>query len=196
LIITNTYRTLFFTLLCLFSSTNVYAELISGYEYLSEQAQEIQNDTFQNPGYLLIEKGIKAYNQAGENEQLCQHCHGSNGSQFKPKSIARFPKYHAQLDKPVTLRDQIQHCWSSRLDNFKMLYDDETLLALETMIRNKAKGEKVNIDISGKMRPYYERGKELYNTRFGQMEMNCKQCHDLYTGKMLRAQKLSCTKLK
>ncbi len=62
----------------------------------------------------------------------------------------------------MTLRDQIQHCWSSRLDNFEMLYDDIKLLALETMIRNNAKGEIVNIDISGKMKPFYNRGKELY----------------------------------
>ncbi|MCW8931103.1 MAG: sulfur oxidation c-type cytochrome SoxA [Gammaproteobacteria bacterium] len=169
----------------------LHAELISGYEFISEQAKEIQNDDFQNPGFSVIENGLDIYNEVGENEVQCSNCHGLNGNKFIPKSIAQFPKFHEILDKPVTLRDQIQYCWVERLENFPLLYDDIQLLALETMIRNKAFGEKVNVDINEKMKPYYEAGKAFYFTRFGQMDMNCSQCHDIYTGQMLRGQKLS-----
>ncbi len=178
-------------LFTLFPSTPLRAELISGYEFLSNQAKDMQNDDFQNPGYLMIEKGLEVYNTRGENEKSCNHCHGNNGEKFTPKSIAQFPKFHNLLQAPVTLRDQIQFCWDKRLDNFPLLYDDTDLLALETMIRNKAYGEKVNVDTSGEMQPYYEAGKKFYFTRFGQMDMNCSQCHDVYTGRMLRGQKLS-----
>lgn len=169
----------------------IKAELISGYEFLSNQAKEMQNDDFQNPGFLLIEEGLDSYNTMGENEQLCSECHGEAGNNFLPQSIAQFPKFHEALQKPVTLRDQIQFCWATRLENLPLLYDDRQLLALETMIRNKANGEAVNVDISGKMKPYYEAGKKFYFTRFGQMDMNCSLCHDTYTAKMLRGQKLS-----
>ena len=171
--------------------TSIRAELVSGYEYLSDAAKELQNDDFQNPGYLIIENGLEVYNKSGDNEQFCRDCHGIDGNGFIPKSLAQFPKYHDALAKPVTLRDQIQHCWDARLDNFPLLYDDPDLLALETMVRNKAFGEKVNVKITGKIQPYYEAGKKFYMTRFGQMDMNCAQCHDIYTGKMLRGQKLS-----
>lgn len=171
--------------------TQVMAELISGYEFLSTQAQEMQDDDFQNPGYLMIESGLEVYNKAGENDKTCAACHGDDAQQLLAKSIAQYPKYSSELDKPLTLRDQIQQCWTERLDNFPLLYDDPQLLALETLVRNKAFGEKVNVDISGAMKPYYEAGKKLYFTRFGQIEMTCAQCHDIYTGKMLRGQKLS-----
>ncbi|MCU7939424.1 MAG: sulfur oxidation c-type cytochrome SoxA [gamma proteobacterium symbiont of Bathyaustriella thionipta] len=169
----------------------LFAELISGYEFLSEQTQEMQLDDFQNPGYLLVESGLEIYEKSGENEQTCAECHGDAGKKLVPESIAQYPKYSQALDKPLTLRDQIQVCWTERLDNFPLLYDDPELLALETFIRNKAFGEKVNVDIDGAMQPFYEAGKKLYFTRFGQMDMTCAQCHDIYTGKMLRGQKLS-----
>ena len=172
-------------------SMMTHAELISGYHFLSQQAQEMQDDDFQNPGYLMIDQGLEVYNQIGENDQFCGQCHGEDGDKFIPHSIARFPKYHDVLNKPVTLRDQIQYCWDARMENFPLLYDDIELLALETMVRNKAQGEKVDVDISGKLKPYYEASKAFYFTRFGQMDMTCAQCHDIYTGKMLRGQKLS-----
>lgn len=167
------------------------AELISGYEFLSEQAKEMQSDDFQNPGYLLITHGLEIYAKSGDNDKACSNCHGHQGKKFSPESIAQFPKFNAQLQQPISLRDQIQQCWTERLENFPLLYDDPQLLALETFIRNKAIGEKVNVDISGAMKPFYEAGKSLYFTRFGQMEMTCAHCHDKYTGKMLRGQKLS-----
>lgn len=169
----------------------LFAELISGYEFLSEQAQEMQLDDFQNPGFLLVASGLEIYNQSGDNEQTCAACHGDDGEKFAPKSIAQYPKFSPKLQQPLSLRDQIQVCWTERLENFPLLYDDQQLLALETYIRNKAFGEKVNVDISGAMQPYYQAGKKLYFTRFGQMDMTCAQCHDTYTGKMLRGQKLS-----
>ncbi len=182
---------LLFIVCLLLISSPLKAELISGYDFLSNQAKEMQNDDFQNPGYAMIEQGLTTYNRKGENDKLCSQCHGENGDKFIPESIAQFPKFHKILKRPVTLRDQIQLCWGKRLDNFPLLYDDTDLLALETMIRNKAYGEEVNVNISGNMQPYYDAGKKFYLTRFGQMDMNCAQCHDIYTGKMLRGQKLS-----
>lgn len=169
----------------------VIAEPISGYEFLSEQAKEMQNDDFQNPGYLLVEEGLQIYNQVSESGQSCADCHGIDGKEFVPEEIAQYPRYIPILEIPLTLRDQIQRCWDINLNNFPLLYDDRELLALETFVRNKAIGEPVNVDISGKMKPYYEAGKKIYQTRYGQMDMNCAQCHDIYNGKMLRGQKLS-----
>lgn len=165
--------------------------LKSGYEYISEPAQEMQNDDFQNPGYLLIEEGREIYFQNGENGQSCASCHINDNKPLDPANIAQYPKFIDILEKPLTLRDQIQRCWNINLENFPLLYDDPELLALETFVRHKAKDRKVNVDINGKIKPYYEAGKKLYNTRFGQMDMTCAQCHDIYTGKMLRGQTLS-----
>ena len=165
--------------------------LKSGYEFISQEAREMQDDDFQNPGYELIELGKKLFARPCDDDKSCASCHGADGEQLSPASIAQYPKFIAELGKPLTLRDQIQRCWENQLDNLPLLYDDRELLALETFLRYLAQGEKVNVDVSGPMKPYYEAGKKLYYTRFGQMNMSCDHCHDVHTGKMLRGQKLS-----
>jgi L-cysteine S-thiosulfotransferase len=187
----NSLFIIYFILLTLLNN-RIFAETpISGFEFLSKQAQEMQLDDFQNPGYLFIEKGLEIYNKKNDNNLSCVNCHGFEGKNLNPASIAQYPKYSPLLKKPLTLRDQVQRCWTVHLDNFPMLPDDTAFLALETFVRNKAIGEKVNVDISKQMKPYYETGKELYFTLLGQLDMNCAQCHDIYNGKMLRGQRLS-----
>ena len=179
----------FITLICF--SPLALSQPISGYEFLSEQAQEMQDDTFQNPGYELVKNGQTLFHQVQDNELSCSSCHSKDAKALEPRSIAQFPKFLHSIQAPLTLREQIQRCWVERLDQFPLFYSDTKLLALETYVRNLAKGEKVNVDISGKMKSYYESGKQLYFRRFGQMDMTCAHCHDIYAGKMLRGQKLT-----
>jgi len=43
----------------------------------------------------------------------------------------------------------------------------------------------------GPMAEWVERGKELYYTRVGQLDMACNQCHENNSGRMIRADHLS-----
>jgi len=163
----------------------------SGYEFLNESTREMQDDEFANPGMVEIEKGRKLFNTPGDNEKSCATCHGENGEKLNPKSIARYPIYNEEFGEPFTLQKQINLCWEDQLDNVPFIDDCVEIVALETFVRHKAKGETVNVDVTGPLKPYYEAGKELYNTRFGQLDMACKHCHDYNAGKKLRGQVLS-----
>jgi sulfur-oxidizing protein SoxA len=163
----------------------------SGYEYLTESTREMQDDEFANPGMVEVEKGRKLFNTPGDNDKTCAICHGENGEKLNPKKIARYPIYNEEFGEPFTLQKQINLCWEDQLDNVPFIDDCVEIVALETFVRHKAKGEIINIDINGPLRPYYEAGKELYNTRFGQLDMACKHCHEYNAGKKLRGQILS-----
>lgn len=163
----------------------------SGYEYLTESTREMQDDEFANPGMVEVEKGRKLFNTPGDNDKTCATCHGENGEKLNPKKIARYPIYNEEFGEPFTLQKQINLCWEDQLDNVPFIDDCVEIVALETFVRHKAKGEIINIDINGPLRPYYEAGKELYNTRFGQLDMACKHCHEYNAGKKLRGQILS-----
>lgn len=167
------------------------SELKSGYEFLKPATQDMQDDEFANPGMNALEQGRKTYHEKGVNGKTCATCHGKNGSGFNPKNIARYPLFNEEFNKPWTLQEQINYCWEENLDNVPFIYDCVDLLELEVFVRNRAKGEKVNVDVSGALKPYYEKGKELYHTRFGQINMACTVCHDQFSGQMLRGQKLS-----
>ena len=182
----------FITLIPIFFLGSLQAgELKSGYEYLTQETREMQDDDFANPGMTAVEEGRVEFHRAGVNDKSCADCHGKNGSKFNLKKIASYPIYNKEYEKPFTLQEQINFCGEEYLDNVPYVYDCTDLIELETFVRYKARGEKVNVDISGPLKPFYEKGKKLYNTRFGQMNMACVVCHDQFAGQRLRGQVLS-----
>lgn len=183
---------IFIFLLPVFFLSSLQArEIKSGYEYLTQETREMQDDDFANPGMTAVEEGRVQFHKAGVNDKSCASCHGENGSKFNLKKIARYPIYNKEYEKPFTLQEQINFCGEEYLDNVPYVYDCVDLVELEAFVRYKARGEKVNVDITGPLKPFYEKGKKLYNTRFGQMNMACVVCHDQFDGQRLRGQVLS-----
>ena len=190
--INHKHRLLFITLLPIIFLNSVTArELKSGSEYLSAATREMQNDDFANPGMTAVEEGRTQFHQAGVNEKSCANCHGKNGNKFNLKKIASYPIYNNEQGKPFTLQEQINYCGEEYLDNVPYVYDCVDLVELEAFVRYLARGEKVNVKITDELKPFYEKGKKLYNTRFGQMNMACVTCHDQFAGQRLRGQVLS-----
>lgn len=191
----NKYKTFFnisllLGLICL-AGNSFAAQPRSGYEFLKANTRAMQDDDFANPGLSALEQGRKTFHEKGNNEKSCATCHGENGGKLDPKSIARYPIYNKEFKKPFTLQEQINYCWEEHLDNVPFVYDCVDLLEIEIFVRNLAKGEKVMVSIDKNLEPYFELGKKLYHTRFGQMNMACAYCHDHHSGQMLRGQLLS-----
>ena len=163
----------------------------SGYEFLTESTREMQDDEFANPGMVTVEQGQELFNTPGDNGKTCATCHGEDGEKLNTKEIAQYPVFNPEFNEPFILQQQTNQCWEDQLENAPLIDDSVDAVALETFVRNKAKGETVNVDIKGPLRPYYEAGKELYNTRVGQLDVACKHCHDYYAGRKSRGQVLS-----
>jgi sulfur-oxidizing protein SoxA len=167
------------------------AEPLSGFEFASPETREMQLDDFANPGMATVDYGLQLFARDGANGKSCADCHGQEGSELDTGRIARYPIYSKQRQRVITLQGQVNICWEEQLDNAPAIYDSKQSVALETLVRYLARGETVNVDISGPMKKYYEAGRELYNMRFGQLDMACVQCHDYFPGQYLRGQRLS-----
>jgi sulfur-oxidizing protein SoxA len=163
----------------------------SGFEFLTPETQEMQRDEFSNPGMKTVEDGRKWFYDKGVNGKTCADCHGRDGSKFNTKRLASYPMYSEKLQRPITLQERINMCWEDELNNVPFVYDCVDLIELETFVRYLARGEQVNVVITEKLRPFYEQGEKLYHTRFGQLNMSCATCHDIYAGQNLRGQLLS-----
>lgn len=167
-------------------------EPVSGYQFLNQSTRAMQDDDFENPGMVAVDRGNELFNEVRPDEPYsCASCHGQDGRKLDPKAIARYPIYDNNQGGLVTLQDQINLCWEYRLDRFPLNYDNPDLIALETFVRHQAKGEPVNVQIDGPMADLIAKGEQLYDTRFGQIDMACRHCHDRHQGQMLRGQKLS-----
>ncbi len=164
---------------------------VSGYAYLPEQMQAMQDDSFENPGMFTVEEGGVLFHTPGYNGNSCVGCHGEGGSRLDARAIARYPVFSPEHQGPLTLQQRINDCREHHLDEFPLTYDEPDLIRLETFVRHLARGEKVNVDVSGPLRPWHESGKALYHTRIGQLDMACHHCHDRYVDLNLRDQVLN-----
>lgn len=165
-------------------------EPISGTTLLSQEMCDMQEDDFANPGMESVERGFDLFHKVDDSEMSCAQCHGESATRINKKNVATFPKYSNELQRPITLQDQINICKEERMDNFPYLYDSRVMVDLESYIRYTSRGEEINVKTDGPIKPFLEAGKKLYETRMGQLDMSCAHCHDYYSGQWLRGQQL------
>ena len=163
----------------------------SGTEWLSEEAREMQDDEFANPGYFTVDRGRELFNAIGTNGKSCVNCHGDDGETLDIVRLARFPVFDPLTQKPMTLQGRIHACSQQHLGNAPMKYDSKPAIALETFVRNLARGESIDVETDGPLAPFVQKGKAYFEARRGQMDMACSHCHVNYVGLRLRAQVLS-----
>jgi len=65
------------------------------------------------------------------------------------------------------------------------------LTAMTTFVRFQSRGMPVSPRVDGPMTPWFEKGKQLYHTRNGQLDLACASCHEKNYGHNLRADFLS-----
>lgn len=177
------------TLMAPLSVATATDEPRSGYEYIKQATRDMQDDDFENPGLLTVEKGQVLFNaQPDGSGKSCATCHGADGEDLDAKKVARYPVHDG--NGIVTLQKQISTC---RINNggSALPTNHPELLSLETFVRNRAAGEPVNVQTDGPMAPLLVKGEQLYRQRYGLIDMSCQHCHDFYPGQMIRGQKIS-----
>lgn len=169
------------------------SEVISGYEFRIPSTQETQDDEFQNPGYLLMDEAAEIWETAdGAKGMACSDCHGDAADSMKGVG-ATYPKHTEQGDRRAfrNVENQINFCRTERMEAEPWKYDKPEMLGMTVLIRNVDNGEPVNVSIAGDAEEYFELGKEIYYTRYGQLDLACSHCHEDNYGNYIRADHLS-----
>lgn len=65
------------------------------------------------------------------------------------------------------------------------------MLGMVALIKSQSRGMPVNVRLDGPAKKFFEKGREFYNQRRGQMDMSCAHCHDNNYGNMARSNVLS-----
>jgi len=170
----------------------VFAETAkSGYEYIKPTTRAMQDDDFENPGMLAVEHGKELFNekQPGASKS-CAECHGEDGLKLDKKRLARYPLVSEKKGGIATLQQTISNC-RNNTGSEALPINHPDLIALETFVRNRAFGETVNVQTDGPAAALLEKGKKIYQTRYGLIDMSCAHCHSMYPGQMIRGQKIS-----
>jgi len=166
-------------------------EIVSGYWFRSKETQAIQDDDFNNPGFFAIEQGEQLWSKPeGAAGKSCASCHQNAATSMRGVGAA-MPKWSEALHKPVNLEQQINICRSERMQASPWKFGSPELTAMTTFVRFQSRGMPVSPRVDGPMTPWFEKGKQLYHTRNGQLDLACASCHEKNYGHNLRADFLS-----
>ena len=164
----------------------------SGYVYAAPETRAMQDDDFSNPGYILVDHGLKIWDEkTGKEGKSCASCH-ANLSKDMGDVGAVYPKYNERLKKVLSVENQINVCRVERMGAPALKLDSRDLLGLTILVKNQAKGKPIKVDISHpEVKKMYEEGKDYYFSRKGQLDLACSSCHVENAGNFIRTELLS-----
>lgn len=167
-------------------------DIISGWHYRTDDTRALQKDSFDNPGMLGVEEGEEYWNKVeGTMGKSCASCHG-DASESMAGVGASYPKWSEKLGKPINVELQINQCRVENMGAEPYKFDKGGQKPLTAFIKHQSQGMPVAVNLEeGEMQQWWERGKETYYRRTGQLNLSCATCHEDNNGKYIRADHLS-----
>ncbi|HUH92149.1 MAG TPA: sulfur oxidation c-type cytochrome SoxA [Casimicrobiaceae bacterium] len=163
--------------------------LRSGIEFAGEDVRTMQADDIANPGFLWVERG-EALWRDDQGGASCASCHGEAAGSMRGVA-ARYPAYDSAAGAVLDLEARINACRANHQQAQPFPRESEELLALTAYVATQSRGLPIAVRIDGPARASFERGRALYTTRHGQMNLSCAQCHEQNWGRRLYAETLS-----
>ena len=163
--------------------------LRSGLEFAGPDVRAMQADDVANPGFLWVERGEKSWRDA-TNGKSCASCHGDAAASMRGVA-ARYPTFDPTTGEVIDLEARINACRVRHQGATAFERESDDLLALTAYVAYQSRGIPVAASIDGPARAAFERGRSFYNSRHGQMNLSCAQCHDGTWGKRLYAETIS-----
>jgi len=157
----------------------------SGFEFMSRGTQAMQQDDTANPGMLWVGEGATLWNRRqGPAERSCADCHGD--AQVSMRGVAaRYPAFSDRAARPISLDQRVNECRAERQGANPLPYESQDVLALSTFVAHQSRGMPITPPDDGRLAPFRERGRLLYEARQGQLNLSCAQCHDQNWGRRL-----------
>jgi len=164
--------------------------VVSGYTFLTPETQAQQDDDFLNPGFLWVDRGARLFNSAEAVSASCASCHAGGGRPLEGVA-ARYPRIDEATGKLTNLEGRINYCRIRHQAAEPLAHESEDLLALSAYVANLSRGSPVSVQIDDRLRPHYEKGRDYFFTRRGQLNLACHHCHDRNWGRSLRGDTIS-----
>src|SRR5438552_1872663 len=145
--------------------------LRSGREFAGPDVRSMQADDFANPGFLWVERGEKLWRDASAGKS-CASCHGDAASAMRGIA-ARYPAVDRASGAVIDLEARINACRVQHQGAKPFERESDELLALTAYVATQSRGMPLAVSIDGPARASFERGRALYMSRHGQMNLSC-----------------------
>ncbi len=163
--------------------------IYSGWLFRTDETQALQVDDFDNPAMIFVDQALDLFETVdGTEGKSCASCH-TNGPEEFAGLYATMPKV---IDgKLVVMEDLLNAHRAEAMGAEPWKWSGTEMQAMVALIGLQSRGMPLNVAVDGEAAPYWEKGKEIYYTRYGQLELSCANCHEDNYGNMIRADHLS-----
>ncbi|RDW12602.1 sulfur oxidation c-type cytochrome SoxA [Paracoccus thiocyanatus] len=169
---------------------DTFDAIYSGWLFRDDTTRDLERDDFDNPAMVFVDRGLDKWNAAiGTGGESCASCHEGPESMAGLRAV--LPRVDENTGKLMIMEDYINACVTDRMGLEKWGTTSADMKDMLSLISLQSRGLAMNVKIDGPAAHYWEQGKEIYYTRFGQLEMSCANCHEDNTGLMIRSDHLS-----
>jgi sulfur-oxidizing protein SoxA len=163
----------------------------SATEFLSPELAGEQQDGARNRGMLWVEEGRRLWSESpGAASRSCAGCHGEAAASMRGVA-ARYPAIDRATGKLLNLEARINVCRTRHQSAPPLAYDFEPLLSLTALIAFLSRGLPLAVAMDGAAAPHLAAGRSFFETRQGQLDLACRQCHVENVGRRLRGDTIS-----
>ena len=166
-----------------------FKDYVNGVYSIDQASREQWEAIEEFPPYELnLEKGKSLFNTPFKNGKTYASCFRNGGIGVKQD----YPYFDSASGKVVTLESAINDC---RVNNGEepLPWEKGDIADISAYMAYTSRGNKINVVIPSDERAQaaYERGKEHFYAKRGQLNLSCADCHVYYAGRRIRADILS-----
>ena len=166
----------FALLLAILCPATSFAARQSSYEVMTPENQAMQDDPNLNPAQFWVMDGQSLWQErAGKRKISCASCHGESKTAMRGVAV-QFPKM--VQGKLKTLEGQINQCRVTKQHAPPLAYESKELLALTVFVATQSKGMPIAVEETPTNKASLQKGRQWFDTRMGQLNLSCAQCHE------------------
>jgi len=180
--------------------------LRSGSTFISEDLKSLQRSDDLNPAFLWIIQGEALWRKSepltplnssnATNTSLsgtapsCASCHGESNKSMKGVST-RYPQIDKVSSELINLEGRINLCRTRYQHLAPLALESDEMLGITAYVAMASRGLPMSVRIDGNNEEHFKRGRSLYYTRMGQINLACTHCHEQNWGKKLQGETIS-----
>ncbi len=166
-----------------------FSDFINGAYALDEQFRSQWQEMEKFPPYEMdVDAGKVLWEKPFANGKGYKDCFEGDVKSIR----AKYPHYDAKKDTIATLEGAINDCRKANGEEPIKDLKKDAMAQLVAYVSMEGRGSKIDIPTpTGGALKWYEKGKNFFYTKRGQLNLACADCHIQNAGKMLRAELLS-----
>ena len=163
----------------------------SGYLYMTPETRALQDDDFLNPAMFAADAGRDLWSAPDGPKGLSCACCDGPAETAMAGVAARYPMVDPETGDLLNIEARINRERETRMGAAPWDHDSDSLLAMTAWITLQSRGMPVQVAVDGAAAPFFAAGQALYETKIGQLNLSCADCHDDRAGLRLRGDVIS-----